>query len=286
MRAIVTHEKGISIPHEAKIVNIRELTDSTKLFEIKFVQKHLNPLFEHNPGQFVELSVYGIGEIPISITSPPTKRGSFELGIRNVGNVTNAIHNMKKGDVIGIRGPFGNGFPINEYKGKDLLFITGGLGYLPLRSVFRYAIDKREDYGKIHLLYGDRCPSDILFPEENDEYEARDDVNYLCTVDRDDDRCWDGNIGVVTNLIPGLADQIDPKNTIAMMCGPPIMYKFVVMELEKLGLNADHIFLSLERRMKCGVGKCCHCGVGDKFVCIDGPVFSLRQIKTLPEALM
>jgi NAD(P)H-flavin reductase len=286
MRAIVTHDKGISIPHEAKIVNIRELTDTTKLFELKFIQDHLNPLFEHNPGQFVEISKYGVGEIPISITSPPTKRGSFELGIRNVGNVTNAIHNMKKGDVVGIRGPFGNGFPIDEYKGKDLLFVTGGLGYLPLRSVFRYAIVKRKEYGKIFLLYGDRCPADVLFPEENDDYEARKDVIFHSTVDRDDDKCWAGNIGVVTNLFPNIADQLDPQNTVAMICGPPIMYKFAIMELEKLGLNADHIFLSLERKMKCGVGKCCHCGVGDKFVCIDGPVFTLRQIKTLPEALM
>ncbi|MHA1123858.1 MAG: FAD/NAD(P)-binding protein [Candidatus Heimdallarchaeota archaeon] len=286
MRAIMAHDKGYIAPHEAKIIKIRELTDTTKLFELKFVEEHLNPLFQNNPGQFVELSVYGIGEVPISITSPPTKRGSFELGIRNVGNVTNAMHKLKKGDIVGIRGPFGNHFPVEEYKGKDLLFVTGGLGYLPLRSAFRFALHNRDDYGKIYILYGDRCPADVLFPEENEEYEKREDIEFLSTVDRDDEMCWGGNVGVVTSLFPSIAEKLDPKNTVAMICGPPIMYKFVNIELEKLGLDSDHIFLSLERKMKCGVGKCCHCGIGDKFVCLDGPVFTLRQIRTLPEALM
>ncbi|NHJ86995.1 MAG: oxidoreductase, partial [Asgard group archaeon] len=145
---------------------------------------------------------------------------------------------------------------------------------------------KREYFNNIHILYGDRCPTDVLFPEENNEYEKRDDINFQCTVDRDDDRCWDGNVGVVTTLIPPLKENLDPKKTVVMCCGPPIMYKFAIMELEKLGLDSDHIFLSFERRMRCGIGKCCHCGIGDKLVCIDGPVFTLRQVSGLLEALM
>lgn len=283
--AAIAHNVGVCTPHNAKIIKITEITHNTKLFELKFEDEHINDFFDYSPGQFVLVTIFGIGEIPIGLTSTPTDRGSFELAIRRVGNVTQAIHKLNVGDVVGIRGPFGVGFPIEENKNKDILFICGGIGYFPIRSVIKYAIAKRENYEKIMILYGDRCPDDVLFQPENDEYQSRDDILFYQTVDRDDDKCWDGNVGVVTTLIPKVAEEINPDNTIAMICGPPIMYKFTIIELEKLGFKSENIFLSLERKMKCGVGKCCHCGFGDKFVCLDGPVFSLDQIRGLLEAL-
>ncbi|MBN1327923.1 MAG: FAD/NAD(P)-binding protein [Candidatus Heimdallarchaeota archaeon] len=283
--ASIAHNVGVCTPHNAKIIKIRTLTHNTKLFELKIMDEHVNDFFDYSPGQFVLLNIFGIGEVPISITSSPTKRGSFELGIRNVGNVTQKIHQMKVGDIVGVKGPFGKGFPVDESKYRDLLFISGGIGYLPLRSAFRDAIDRRELFGKIMILYGDRCPSDVLFPEENEEYHKRDDIIFHQTVDKDDDHCWDGNIGVVTTLLPKIKENFDPENTVVMVCGPPIMYKFVIMDLEKMGIKSQNIYLSLERRMKCGVGKCCHCGIGDKFACLDGPVFTLDQIRGILEAL-
>ncbi|MCF2143459.1 MAG: FAD/NAD(P)-binding protein [Candidatus Heimdallarchaeota archaeon] len=285
-KTIAKHDDfGDCTPQTAKIVDIRSLTDNTKLFDLQFTDSQLNERFTYKPGQFVLLSVFGVGEVPISITSSPHKKGSFQLGIRMVGNVTTKIHQLKKGDIVGIRGPYGNGFPVEENKGKDLLFVAGGIGYLPLRSAFREAVAKKANFGKIFILYGDRCPTDVLFVEENDEYKQQKEIIFHQTVDRDDDRCWDENIGVVTTLFPFIKDEVDPDNTVAMICGPPIMYKFVVMELEKLKIKPENIYLSLERKMQCGVGKCCHCGIGDKFVCLDGPVFSLEEIQGLLEAL-
>lgn len=283
--AAIAHNVGVCTPNNAKIIKITELTHNTKLFELKLVDEHINDFFDYSPGQFVLITVFGVGEIPIGLTSSPTKRGSFELGIRQVGNVTTKIHQMKVGDIVGIRGPFGKGFPVEENKHKDLLYICGGTGYFPIRSTLKDAIARRENYGKIMFLYGDRCPADVLFPSENDEYEKRSDILFHQTVDRDDDACWAGNIGVVTTLFPNIAQEVDPENTIVFVAGPAIMYKFVIIELEKLGIKSENIYLSLERRMKCGVGKCCHCGIGDKFACLDGPVFSLDQIRGLLEAL-
>ncbi len=283
--AAVAHDVGVCKPHNVKVVKITELTHNTKLFEFAFEDEQMNVHFKYSPGQFVLLSIFGIGEVPISITSIPTKKGVFELAIRNVGNVTNAIHKLEVGAMVGIKGPFGYGFPMEKIKGKDLLFICGGLGYIPLRSAFKYALANRADYGKIMMCYGDRCPDDVLFDWENKEYHKMDDITFLQTVDRDDDKCWDGNVGVVTTLIPEVAKDVDPEKCVALIVGPPIMYKFTLIELEKLGIKNENIFLSLERRMNCGVGKCCHCGIGDKFVCVDGPVFSLEQLRGLTEAL-
>lgn len=281
----VPHDVGVCTPHNAEIVKITELTENTKLFELRFKDEQINNSFHYCPGQFVSMTIFGVGEVPISITSNPTNQGSFELGVRQVGNVTSKIHQLKIGDIVGIRGPFGKGFPVEKVKNKDILFVCGGIGYLPLRSAFREVIAHREDYGKVTILYGDRCPADVLFPGENQEYLERKDVNFLQTVDRDDDKCWDGDVGVVTTLFKKITNKINPETTVAMICGPPIMYKFVNIELEKLNIKSENIYLSLERRMKCGIGKCCHCGIGDKFTCLDGPVFSLEQIKGLLEAL-
>jgi NAD(P)H-flavin reductase len=257
------------------------MTSFETLFEIKLDD---GSVLGHDPGQFVEVSIFGVGEAPISISSPPTKKESFELCVRRLGNVTNKIHGLKVGDKVGIRGPFGHGFDPEALKGKDLLFVAGGLGLAPLRSLFNYVLDNRKDYGKVTLLYGCKEPKELLFADELVALGRRDDVDFKPTVDRcPESEVWSSNVGVITTLIPQI--QFNPEKTYAVICGPPIMYKFVIADLKKRNLPDDHIIMSLERRMKCGVGKCGHCQINHIYVCKDGPVFNYAKIKGVPEAL-
>ncbi len=269
-------------PENAKILNIREQTEKEKLFEIELESGE--PL-DHDPGQFVELSIAGVGEAPISITSSPTKEGaSFELCVRAVGNVTNALHNLKINDEVGIRGPFGTGFDVEEFKGRDVLFIGGGLGLAPLRSLINYVIDRRDEFGKTAILYGCREPCEILYEDELDQWDEMTNMDLHQTVDRcPEGVCWEGNIGVITTLIPHV--DFDPDTTIAAVCGPPIMYRFVMEELKNRNLPDEQVFLSLERRMKCGVGKCGHCQIDGLYTCQEGPVFNYADVKDVEEAL-
>jgi NAD(P)H-flavin reductase len=237
----------------------------------------------HEPGQFVMLSIPGVGEAPISITSSPSRsNGSFELCVRKMGDVTGVLHKMQTGDMVGIRGPFGHGFPIDEMRGKDVLFAPGGLGLAPLRSLINQVLDERKDFGRVIILYGAKRPAELLFQDELDEWSARDDVEFHVTVDRAEGD-WDGNVGVITTLFPKIS--VDPHNTIAVACGPPIMYRFVLIEILGKGIPENHVYLSLERRMKCGVGKCGHCQINGIYCCQSGPVFTYDQIKNVPEAL-
>ncbi len=273
---------SIYLPKKAKILKIREETEKEKLFEI--ILESGEPL-GHDPGQFVELSIAGVGEAPISITSSPTKEGpSFELCVRAVGNVTNALHGLKEGDEVGIRGPYGTGFDVEKFKGRDVLFIGGGLGLAPLRSLINYAIDKSDEFGKVAVLYGCREPCEILFDDEINQWDELSDIDMHQTVDRcPEGVCWEGNIGVITTLIPQV--DFDPETTVAAVCGPPIMYRFVMQELKKRELPDEHVFLSLERRMKCGVGKCGHCQIDGLYACQEGPVFNYADIRDVEEAL-
>lgn len=269
------------IPRLATIINKTQLTSLETLFEIK-----LDDASElgHKPGQFVEVSVFGIGEAPISISSSPTKKETFELCVRKLGNVTTKLHKLNIGDKVGIRGPFGNGFDAEALKGKDLLFVAGGLGLAPLRSLFNYVLANRKDYGRVILLYGCKEPKELLFLEELAALTLRDDVEYKPTVNWcPENEMWTGNIGVITTLIPQIT--FDPEHTIAVLCGPPVMYKFVIADLKAKNVPDDHIIMSLERRMKCGVGKCGHCQINQIYVCKDGPVFNYSKIKGVPEAL-
>jgi NAD(P)H-flavin reductase len=262
------------------------MTEREKLFEIELDNGH--PL-NHSPGQFVELSVPGVGEAPISITSSPSKKGnSFELCVRNIGNVTQVLHHMQMNEKIGIRGPYGTGFPVEALRGQDLVFIAGGLGVAPLRSLMKYVFDNRNIFGEVTILYGCKEPCELLFSEEIEAWQQRDDITYIGTVDRcPDGVCWEGNIGLITTLIPEINMNI--ANTYVAIAGPAIMYKFVLLELERKKVPADKIFLSLERRMKCGVGKCGHCQIngraGEYYVCQDGPVFNYKDVKGFEEAL-
>ena len=202
--------------------------------------------------------------------------------VRNVGDLTNAMHQMQPGEMMGIRGPFGHGFPIDKMKGKDMLFVAGGLGLPPLRSLINQVLDERRFFGRVIILYGTNEPSRILFQEELDAWASRDDVEFHMTVDRGDEN-WKGNVGVITTLFPKLT--INPRNTVAATVGPPIMYRFVLMEMLGKGIPETQIYLSLERRMKCGVGKCGHCQINELYCCQDGPVFCYADIKGLEESL-
>lgn len=267
------------VPKSAAIVRVEQVSEKEKLIELKFED---GSELGHQPGQFVEVSVYGMGECPISVSSSPTRKGSFELVVRKVGNVTNALHSLNAGDKVGIRGPLGTGFDTELLKGKDILFIGAGIGMVPLRSLINYVLDNRADYGRVTILYGCKEPCELLFPEERSRWLELENVEYRVTVDR----CvpedgWEGNVGVITTLIPDLELNLD--KTYAVVVGPPIMYKFAIRSLKEKDLADDHIIVSLERRMKCGVGKCGHCQIGDKYVCQDGPVFNYSEVRDMYE---
>ena len=263
----------------AKIIKTRQLTSKEKLFELAFLD---GQILNHDPGQFVELSLFGSGEAPISVCSSPTIQDSFELCVRNVGRFTSAMHRLETGDEIGVRGPFGKGFPVSILEGNDLLIIAGGLGIVPVRSLINYVIDNRRDFGKATILLGCNTPENMLFGDEIQNWIKRIDVNFSCTVDRADPE-WKGNVGVITTLIPGV--NLDPTRTFAIVVGPPVMYKYVISELIKKKIPERQILVSLERHMKCGLGKCGHCQIHNLYCCKDGPVFRYDQIKHLKGAI-
>ncbi len=262
-----------------KILKAAMLTKLEKYFEIGLPG---GEDLGHEPGQFVEVSIPGVGEAPISVSSSPTRRGSFELVVRNAGKVTGVLHGMEASEEVGIRGPFGKGFPVQILEGNDLLFVAGGLGIVPLRSLINYVMDNRRDFGKVDILLGCKAPGEMLFGDECETWSKRLDVDFNCTVDRGDPD-WKGNVGLITTLIPGVT--LDAERTFAIVCGPPIMYRFVLKELIKKEIPENQIYVSLERHMKCGLGKCGHCQIQQYYCCQDGPVFSYDQIKNIKEAI-
>ena len=274
-----SEKKDIYLPQLATVVKADDMNVTEKYLQLSMDD---GP-FDYVPGQFVEVSVAGIGEAPITITSSPTQTGGFELVIRRIGNVTNAVHMLTPGDKLGIRGPLGDGmYPVEEAKGKNLVFICGGIGMVPQRSFINYVLDNRSDYGEVTILQGTKCYDQRLFTEEIAEWEKRDDLDMLETLDEPDER-WKGNVGVVTTLISKI--KTDLKSAVVLICGPPIMYKFVLMALEEYDVPHGSIFLNLERKMKCGVGKCGHCQINDVYCCMDGPVFRYSDLATMPEAI-
>jgi NAD(P)H-flavin reductase len=234
--------------------------------------------FSFTPGQFNMLYVFGVGEVPISISGDPTKQKILVHTTRAVGAVTKAMSQLKTGDSLGVRGPYGVGWPVREAEGGDAVIITGGIGLAPLRPVIYHVLANRHRYNRVVLLYGARTPEDILFRKNLESWRSRFDVETYLTVDRATGE-WRGNVGVVTGLIH--RSSFDPKNCTAMVCGPEIMMRFTVMELIKRGVGDDRIYVSMERNMKCGVGLCGHCQLGPTFVCKDGPVYRYDKIKDL-----
>jgi sulfhydrogenase subunit gamma (sulfur reductase) len=273
---------SVYMPSPAKIAAVRALSAADKLFTIELPW---GQSLGHQPGQFVEVSVLGVGEAPISISSSPSRsNGTFELCVRRVGDVTNALHGLEAGATIGVRGPYGHGFPLEKMVGKDLLLAIGGLGMAPARSLINQVLDStgRSAFGRVIILYGAKRPDELLFLDELDAWARWADVELHLTVDRPENS-WAGHVGVITSLFRLVT--VNPRNTVAATIGPPAMYRFVLIELLGKGIPEGQIYLSLERRMKCGVGKCGHCQVGHLYCCQHGPVFSYAQVKSIDEAL-
>jgi len=272
--------KTLYTPEIAVIKKVIPQNSRETLFEIELTERKT---LGHVPGQFVEVSVLGVGEAPFGVSSAPAPdRPTFDLCVRKVNNVTGALHNLKPGDKVGIRGPMGNGFEVKNFIGQDVLFVAGGIGLVPLRSLIQHVLKQRAQFGKVYILFGCRTPQELLFKEELAEWEGRKDVEYLVTVDLGDES-WNGNVGVITTLLPKI--DFDPQRTQAAIVGPPIMFRFVIKELLARRLPAESMWLSLERKMKCGVGKCGHCQMNQIYICQEGPVFSYAQLLNIPEAI-
>ncbi|HDZ17986.1 MAG TPA: heterodisulfide reductase subunit F [archaeon] len=252
-----------------------------KTIELEFKKEEDYKSFDYIPGQFAEISLIGRGECPIGIASSPTEEGTVKFTIKKMGEVTSAFHNTLVGDTIGIRGPFGNGWPIEEMKGKNIVVIGGGFAFSTLRSLMLYALNEkyRKDYGDLTIIYGNRDSGEMLYTQLLEEWEKRDDVNVVLTIDRPEEN-WTRKVGFVAAIVKEVAPS--PDKAVAVICGPPIMIKTAVAELVQLGWKDEQILNSLEMRMKCGIGKCGRCNIGNKYVCTDGPVFSLAELKKMP----
>ena len=271
--------KEALVPYIGVVTDVRVDTPDVKTFRVEAIGG--GKVFEHMPGQCAMLSIPGVGEAMFSITSSPTNRKFMEFSIKKCGCLTSWLHQMYVGQQITIRGPYGNAFPVEtELKGQDLLFIAGGIGLAPLRSVINYVRDNRENYGKINIVYGSRSMDDLVdYPEITNEWCKEAGINVYLTIDRPQEG-WDGHVGFVPNYVTELG--FDPQGKV-LVCGPSIMIKFVLQGLDKLGFDRTQVFTTLEMRMKCGIGKCGRCNVGDKYVCKDGPVFRFDKLGELPD---
>jgi len=268
------------LPQIATIQDVRDETPDTKTFTCSLRDKAAQEALAFRPGQFAEVSVFGQGEAPFCICSSPTRKENFQFTVRAVGGLTQAMHALAPGDEIGVRAPLGNEFPAEAVADKKILFIGGGIGLPPLRSLIWYMLDKRNQFKEIRILYGARTPTDLVYKDELEVWTARDDVDFHVTVDRAEPG-WTGNVGIVSTLFEKVT--IEPEGTVAFLCGPPVMIRFVMQDLLAMGFAEDSVVTTLERHMKCGVGKCNHCAIGHKYVCLDGPVFTYAQIKNLME---
>jgi len=268
------------LPRIAELAVAETMTERERYYRV--VLRDGAP-FDYVPGQFVQVWVYGYGEAPISICSSPTRvADGFEMCVREVGRVTGALRRLGAGATVGIRGPFGNGWPLEALREHDVLFVAGGLGLAPARGAIQYILDNRSDYGRVTVLYGARTPRELLFRRDLTEWEERPDVDLLVTVDRAEGS-WSGHTGVITTLFEKVT--INPQSTYAVIVGPPVMFKFAVLEALSAGLPEHRILCSLERHMKCGLGKCGHCQIGNLYVCQDGPVFTYEQVRRLREGI-
>ncbi len=268
------------IPYVGVVTDIRQETPDVKTFRVEAAGG--GKLFEHKPGQCAMLSVPGVSEAMISITSSPTNKSFMEFSVKKCGCLSGWLHDMEVGQMITVRGPYGRPFPVEtELAGKNLLFVAGGIGLAPLRSVINYVRDNRDKYGRVDIVYGSRSKDDLVeYKEIVEEWMVAEDFHVHLTIDREQEG-WDGHVGFVPNYVKELG--FNPANTCALMCGPPIMIKFTLPGLIELGFDKTQIFTTMELRMKCGVGKCGRCNIGNKYVCKDGPVFRFDQLDELPD---
>ena len=276
------HTENVYLPKIAIVDRVVDEIAEVKTFCWHFEDPREQAAFKKfRPGQFAQVSIFGAGEFPTSLPPSPTEDEVF-FTIRRVGTVTSAVHQLKPGDQFGVRGPYGNGFPMEEYAGRNLVFVAGGIGLIPLRSCIIYALANRERYGKIQLFYGAREPKDLMYLNLLREWEKTEGFECYVSVDRAD-QTWNGHVGVVGSLFKKPGVTVPVESTTAFVCGPPVMFRFVIQDLKVMGFQDKDIVSTLERYMKCGVGKCGHCCIGLAYVCTDGPVFTFEQIRSLGE---
>lgn len=272
------------IPNTAvirKITTENDLND-LKTFELVIEDPEARKAFQYIPGQFGMLSYFGEGECPIGIASSPTEEGYLQFTVKKMGTVTTALHNCNEGDIIGVRGPYGNGWPLEYLEGKNVVIVGGGFAFTTLRSMLVYMLheDNRSRFGDITVVYGARSPGELLYKQDLKKWGERDDLNLVLTIDRSAEG-WTKNVGFVPTVVKETAPS--SENAVTLICGPPVMIRFTTPVLTELGFSPDNIIMSLEMRMKCGIGKCGRCNVGNKLVCQDGPVFTQRELSDMPK---
>lgn len=270
------------LPEVATILETVQETHNIKTFRVRFDDEAKMAAFKFGPGQVGQLSTPGTGESTFVINSPPTRMDYLQFSVMRAGEVTAKLHNLVAGDKVGVRAPLGKPFPVEDMKGKDIVFVGGGIGMAPLRTLFLYMLDNRADFGKIRLLYGARSPQDMAFSSELPEWTSRTDIETTLTIDREAEG-WEHKVGLIPNVLLEMAPT--PENCVAITCGPPIMIKFTLEALKKLGFPDEQILTTLEKRMKCGIGICGRCNIGTSYVCVDGPVYTYAQLKALPNEL-
>ena len=267
-------------PYLGTLVGIKDTAQDIKLFQIELND---GQPFDYRPGQFAFVSAFGVGEAPFGLASTAERSPALEFAINRIGTVTDALHSLEPGATVGVRGPLGNWFPLDDIKGKDVIVLGGGIGGAPLRPVIHTILDSRDDYGQLTILWAARDPSLLIFTDEYDAWAAAPDTELHVTVDEGDEQ-WTGNVGLITQLLEQVAPS--PENAVAIICGPPIMIKFTILTLEKLKFKPPQMLMTLEAKMKCGIGKCGRCNVGEKFVCVDGPVFWYTEVARFLESFV
>ena len=270
-------------PYLGTLVGVKDLATDIKLFQVELNDSQARERFTYLPGQFAFLSAFGIGEAPFGLASIASRGTALDFAVAQVGTVTAALHAMEEGSIVGVRGPMGNCFPLDEIKGKNVIVLGGGIGGAPLRPVIHTILDQREDYGHLTILWAARDPSLLVFTDEYDDWRAAPRTDLHLTVDQGDES-WTDNVGLITELLEKVAPS--HENAVTITCGPPIMIKFVMLTLKKLGFTDEQMITTLEAKMKCGIGKCGRCNLGEKFVCVDGPVFTYTEISQFLESFV
>jgi len=269
------------LPYLGKLVQVKDLANEIKLFRVALQNGGNEAFRDYKPGQFAFLSAWGVGEAPFGIASVPQRGQTLDFAVNRLGAVTNELHELGPGDLVGVRGPLGNWFPMDAFKGKNLIVIGGGIGGAPLRPVIQTVLDHRTDYGHLNILWAARHPSLLVFTDEYEEWRQSPSTDLYLTVDQSDER-WTYNIGLITDLLSRVAPS--PVNAVSIICGPPVMIHFVnKLLVEQLGFSPAQNYVTLEARMHCGIGKCGRCNLGEKLICVDGPVFNMQEVGGLLE---